>query len=242
MWRLVASILIALFVTFPVAGALVSGAIDEARGRGLPHDPTMWPTIIGMVVIIAGSSFGSWRLFAGWRATRTPRPEGPGLLEAYALHRPGLFARAMSLNGFGLRYLDPHDRRPDGSLLATLWLTAAFFPVAPIRRERVHVMAPEKEGGIPLVVSWESAVLHTVERLPVDQKRNRRVYAYYYALFLPLYVTPFVAGFVYLVNIDFHVSAPAFWSAVLIILAWGIGVHGYQRRIMELPSARRRRR
>ncbi|APR75395.1 Hypothetical protein A7982_00741 [Minicystis rosea] len=236
MWRLVASILIALFVTLPVAGAAVSAAIDEATGKGLPHDPTMWPTIIGMAVIIVSSSWGSRRLFTTWRATRPPRVDGPGLLEACALHRPGLFERAMSFNGFGLRYLDPHGRRPDGSVIATMWLTAAFFPIAPIRRERVHVLAREKQGGIPFVVSWESASLRSLECLPVDRKRNRGVYLSYYALFLPLLVAPLVAGFVYLVNVDFDVSATAFWCGALLTMVWGIGVVAYQWRTMELRS------
>jgi hypothetical protein len=90
-------------------------------------------------------------------------------------------------------------------------------------------------------VSWESAQLHTVERLPVAQKRNRRVYAYYYALFLPLYVAPVAGGFAYLVHINFDISALTFWSAALLILVFGICVVSYQRRVMELPSARRRR-
>lgn len=236
MWRLLVSITLALFVTFPVSFAAISLAIEGAQGKLPRNDPTMWPTIGGMAVLLVGSAVGSWRLFERWRATRPPRIERPGFLERFALANPGLFARAVSLNGFGLRYLDPHERQPDGCLTLTMWLTVAFFPVAPVRRERLRVLAPEKQGGVPLVVSWESTPIQPIERLPVERKRSRRVYLFYYAVLLPLLVAPLAAGFAWLVSTHFHITAWQLWTAALLYLAWGIGLIFYERRLMGAPA------
>ena len=72
----------------------------------------------------------------------------------------------------------------------TLWLTVAFLPVAPVRRERLRFLGPEKQRGLPFVFTWQTAPIQAVERLPVDRPRSRRVYGFYYGFFLPLLVAP----------------------------------------------------
>jgi len=62
MWRLFASLVIALFVTFPLCFAAVGLAVEYAAGK-LIVDDTALPTSIGLAVLIALSSFGALRLF-----------------------------------------------------------------------------------------------------------------------------------------------------------------------------------
>ncbi|MDI1432782.1 hypothetical protein [Polyangium sorediatum] len=241
MWRLFASLVLALFVTFPLCFAAIGLAVEYAAGR-LVVDDTALPTCIGLAVFIALSSFGALRLFQAWRRTRPQRSETTetrGFLERYALANPGLFESAFSFNGFGLRYLDPHHHGHGGVLMMTLWLTIAFLPVAPVRRERLRFLGPEKQRGLPFVVTWQTTPLQTVERLPVDRPRNRRVYGFYYGLFLPLLVAPPVIGFVTLVQRDFHVAAWQFFTAVALYFVWGIGLVFVERRVMGTPDARR---
>ncbi|MDI1476734.1 hypothetical protein [Polyangium sp. y55x31] len=239
MWRLFTSLVIALFVTFPLCFAAVGLAVEYAAGR-LVVDDTALPTSIGLAVLIPLSSFGALRLFQAWRRSRPQRSETTetrGLLERFALANPGLFASAVSFNGFGLRYLDPHHRGPGDGLTMTLWLTVAFLPVAPVRRERLRFLGPEKQRGLPFVLTWQTATIQTVERLPVDRPRNRRVYGFYYGIFLPLVVAPPVIGFVTLVQRHFRVAAWQFFTAVALYLVWGIGLVALERRVMGTPDA-----
>ncbi|MDC3958776.1 hypothetical protein [Polyangium jinanense] len=239
MWRLFASLVIALFVTFPLCFAAVGLAVEYAAGR-LVVDDTALPVSIGLVVLIALSSFGALRLFQAWRRTRPPRNETTetrGFLERFALANPGLFESALSFNGFGLRYLDPHHRGPGGALTMTLWLTVAFLPVAPVRRERLRFLGPEKQRGLPFVLTWQTATIQTGERLPVDRPRSRRVYGFYYGIFLPLLVAPPVVGFVMVVQRHFDGAPWQFFTAVALYLVWGIGLVFLERRVMGTPDA-----
>ena len=116
----------------------------------------------------------------------------------------------------------------------TLWITALFSPVAPIRRERLRAVAPAREGAVPFLASWTLTDVQTIERMPVDGRRNLRVYAFYYGLFWPLIVAPLAAGLAYVVTRNGDVAARNFWIAVGVYLLWGIGVVALERRVMGL--------
>jgi hypothetical protein len=135
------------------------------------------------------------------------------------------------LQGFGLRYLDFHDRRDDGSAVVTVWLVAAFLPIAPVRRERIRLVGEETHHGIPLLFSRRQQQVEVLERdLPVAGRRGR-VYAFYFGVFLPLLVGPVVAGLAYVVA---QPSLPAglFWGGALGCVGWGITVVALQERVM----------
>jgi hypothetical protein len=236
MWRLLTSCMIALFVTVPLLVGAVLMAIEVARGKAPPVDATTWPTVIVWCLLVLLSASGSWRLFALWRMKRAPRMETAGLWERFAKKHPRAFERAFSLNGFGLRYLDFHHRQPDGSGMMTLWLTVAFLPLAPIRRERVRALAPERLRGVPFVLWWRTSLLQCIERMPVDRSRNLRVYALYHGLFCPLVAAPPAAGLAYLVRRHFDVAAWQLWVALLVYLVWGICVVALERRVMGPPA------
>lgn len=160
----------------------------------------------------------------------------PGFFETLAQRQPWLLALANrgSVNGFGARWIDFHDGRPDGSAVATQWLIAAFFPIAPLIRARIRVVS-QTDTTVPMVAHVEKSSIEQLEQLHVDARRTRRVYAFYYGVIAPLMLLPAVGGFVALVAVKFQVDAWVFWLAVLGILATGISAVFLERRTMGPP-------
>lgn len=236
MGRLLLSLVLFLFVTLPLTFASIGLTIETLRGKMPKNDPTALPVVLGLSVLTPLSAYCAWRLFSSWKKKRTPNPDPRGFWERQAEKNPALFERAFSLNGFGLRYLDAQKREADGAVTMTLWLTAAFFPVAPVRRERLQIQTDTRQRGVPFLLWWDTTQLRSLEQMPVERGRSLRVYGFYYLLFLPLIVAPFVAGFAYMVADHFKGPAWLFWTALLGCLVWGIGVVFFERRVMGIPN------
>jgi len=162
---------------------------------------------------------------------------GRGFWASLAERHPRVFARAFSLNGFGLRYLDFHERcHDDHTWVATLWVTAAFLPIAPVRCERVRVTGRERTRGVPFVATTTHAPVEPLERLSIRNPRTRRVYLFYYGVFLPLVLAPVVGGLALAIRTGSNVSALVFWTVALVIFAWGVAMVAAERRLMGRPS------
>ncbi len=233
MWRLVVGVVLGLAVTIPLATALLWGI--ATMGIDPAADPTAIPTVCALIVMVALSGWGSTRLVR--RGLSEKSGLRCGYLERFAQRSPAMFERPWAFNGFGLQYLDHGERDHEGWSTATLWLTAAHAPIAPVRRERIR-LGPEREGSIPLVVAWTAVELERGERMAVDHLRSARVYAFYYLLLFPLLLAPFLAGLAWVVQ---HPMLPAwgFWSGLVGCLAWGIALIFLERRWMRRPRARR---
>ncbi len=244
-WRIVAGGFLALFIAAPLVAAAVGLAIDVGQ-HGLPaNDPTAVPTVAALAILIPLASFASWKLVAEGRgalaASRSRDPDPRTGWERFADAHPAFFARAWSLNGFGLRYLDFHDcRTSDATWSATLWLVAAFLPIAPLRCERVRVPAEERSGGVPFLLSWTRGPVVPVERLSMGASRTGRVYAFYYAVFLPLLVGPVFGGLALAIAHRHRAESTAvFWLGAFAALVWGIAVVAVERRWMGRPPSSR---
>lgn len=144
----------------------------------------------------------------------------------------------MMVNGFGTRWIDFHDRREDGSALATQWIMLAFFPLMPRRRARLRV-GPERTAGVPGVAQVETTNLVELEQLPIDETRNGGVYGFYYGVFLPLVIAPTLLAFAIMIAFREYVTAGVFWSGFLVWMACGIGAVALERRRMGPPRPTR---
>lgn len=234
--RLVGAILVGLFLVLPSFGMIVTSLLNyELWDRWLERDPTFLPAMIVAVGVFLISSGAVLLLVRGWLRTRVVRvrvdsaPPTVGLFEKWFRG-----ARAISFNGFGFRYLDFRVGEAGHPATATLWLTAAFFPIAPIARDELHRIGPTNTSGIPMVAQWSKTTLAVGDRLPVGRGARARVYAFYFGFFLPAIVAP-VAAFV-TIAIQLKLSAGPFWIGAAGVLAWGVGIVFVERRVMGLPT------
>lgn len=233
--RLLVAAFVTVFVTLPLAAALGAVCIAWTLGKLPKDDPTKWPTLIGVVLLLVGSAALVRRLLRGVLASGPAGPRDPrGLLERFADRHPTWFSRVLSLNGFGLRRLDFHDRRDDGSVLATVWVTLAFLPVAPVRCERVR---PGPDAGAFFFVAWWSRrQVEIVERVPLPAARNRAVLLAYWLGFLPAIVGPTFAGLAYAV-----VARPGpetFWPGAAAVFVLGVLTFAIEERLGATPPRR----
>jgi len=239
--RFVLGLAIAVFVVLPLLFAPLGFAVDAYHHNLPKSDPTMVPTIVGYFVVLPLTILlARWLIRSGWRVLQPPADanaiarDARGFWERLGDAHPRWFGRVWSLNGMGLRYLDYRDKREsDGSYIATVWLVFGFLPIGPIRSERVRI-GGETTRGLPLVATATSEEIVPLERVAIE--RPSRVYAFYYALFLPLTVGPVFAALALVISLP-TVSARDFWLGALAVLVWGIGMVAVERQIMGRPRA-----
>ncbi|MBN2497351.1 MAG: hypothetical protein JXR96_22360 [Deltaproteobacteria bacterium] len=205
--------------------------------RGEPYpvgDAGYLFALAALGLLLAASAF---RRFLRHRRPRDPDAPAAGLLERLAARHPGLFEALgrYQLNGFGIELLDFHAHEPDGSFLATRWLTAGFLPIGPVSRVRIRSLSERLRLWIPFVLSVSGTDFEILERLPVDRSRSLRVYLFHYLVFLPLAVGPVAGLFFCYVLARPDLSALAIWGLLGACLAWGILMVWMQHRVMKRP-------
>lgn len=229
---MLAAAFVTVFVTLPVAAALIGVIVAWARGKLPKDDPTKWPTLAVVVLVLGGSvALVRWLLRGVLAADRHADDDPRGWVERFADAHPAWFSRVLSFNGFGLRRLDFHGAREDGTSFATVWITCAFLPVAPVRRERVR---PGSEtGGTVLLAWWLRRRVDVLERVPLEGRRNVVVALLYWLLFLPLLVGPTFAGLAY--TVATRPPGSVFWPGAAAVLALGVVVFAIEERLAATP-------
>lgn len=77
-----------------------------------------------------------------------------------------------TINGFGTKYYGEADHRPDGSFIATEWITAAYIPLIPLRSFRLV------RSGNPYENDFGHATFGVLEALPIFWSQVLRVYVF----------------------------------------------------------------
>lgn len=77
-----------------------------------------------------------------------------------------------TISGFGTKYYGEADHRPDGSFIATEWITAAYIPLIPLRSLRLM------RSGNPLENDFGHATFGVLEKVPLFWSQILRVYAF----------------------------------------------------------------
>ena len=136
------------------------------------------------------------------------------------------------INGIGPVHLGAEARRPDGTRWATLWFTALFLPVIPIRRERLELLDHRGTGY----------AFRVVERGPHAWARIARTFAFGWLL-VPLLVgapLTLLVSEVWRDRLGFDAStqniAIGAWIVWLIAWVWGLA-QWHERRFA--PARRR---
>jgi hypothetical protein len=239
---------------------LIQGMVTSGMAKDLlphPDHPAPLPKIERYLLVLhSGEPYpagDAWYLFAigaltgliagfalrSFLRNRRPRESDEphkGWIERLAAKLPGLFALLgrYQLNGFGLELMDFHDPRPDGSFVATRWLTAGFMPIGPVDRVRVRSLSERVLLWIPFVVTATSNRFEFLEKLAVDRSRSLRVYLFYYLVFLPLAVGPVAGLFLWFV-LAHDWSAAVIWCLIGACLAWGVGMIWMQDVLLKRP-------
>ena len=140
-------------------------------------------------------------------------------------------------NGFGTLYYD-WDTCADGTVEATKWSVAAFFPIIPLGRHRLRVHSSGKKPSFfslgltnePFALSYD-----VIESVPMDSTRLLKTYLMGWVVTPLILLIPMIMLLAIVITLTPPANAPqqpalAFrdsvfpWGAFAVLLWWGIFV------------------
>jgi hypothetical protein len=233
--------LLRLLLFYLLASAAVSSVVTSIDYIQRDRSREMAFVGFGLSPVFCVLAYLALRSFRRRRAVKRLELDG-GLFERWAESSPGVFGTVsrIQIKGFGMCLLDHHEPQPDGSHFATLWITVAFMPVAPVARLRIRNFEEKEKNLIPLVLSWTSSKYDVLERLPVSHERSGRVYRYYYLFFLPLLFLPFLGAIAWVIiarKRQIPYADTLFWILMGAAFVWAFFLLWLEERRMKTPPS-----